>query len=174
MLISLPRTLCRVVTQELLRRPLRRTGEGSARAICRNGVRLHDPIDSHPKMSTCEQVLAPRPPGRAGEGFAPAKLLAEVPLAQSGAAFSGSARAAAIAVGTLDTPTKDFVRPLPKQVQERLGFKVLNPHILMLVLASSATAARRLDSLARAAAVAVGRLETPSKDSVQPLPKQAT
>lgn len=35
---------------------------------------------------------------------------------QSGAAFSGSARAAAIAVGTLDTPAKEFVRPFPKQV----------------------------------------------------------
>jgi hypothetical protein len=114
------------------------------------------------------QVLAPRPPGRAGDGFAPAKKLAEVSLAQvslvsalslqlldptsrllavrcqhsmywrrsycthhlevsfkaqtsgaalqSGAAFSGSAKAAAIAVGALDTPAKEFVRPFPKQV----------------------------------------------------------
>ena len=120
-------------------------------------------------------MLAPRPPGRSGDGFAPAKQLAEISLAQvvlvfglslaeaiaicsclaqylqlsaggrqrmhafrrtgrqqvalsvrghdgpvpamqSGAAFSGSARAAAIAVGTLDTPAKEFVRPFPKQV----------------------------------------------------------
>ncbi len=40
-------------------------------------------------------------------------------LAQAGAAFSGSAKAAAIAVGTLDTPAKEFVRPFPKQVDRK-------------------------------------------------------
>jgi hypothetical protein len=53
-----------------------------------------------------------------------------VPAMQSGAAFSGSARAAAIAVGTLDTPAKEFVRPFPKQVSTCNAFlRPLQSHV---------------------------------------------
>lgn len=96
-------------------------------------------------------MLAPRAPGRAGDGFAPAKELAEVSLAQAGAAFSGSAKAAAIAVGTLDTPAKEFVRPFPKQV---------GGHLL------------RSNQEPQSAAIAVGTPDTPAKEIAQPHPKQ--
>ena len=54
--------------------------------------------------------------GGAGAGFMKAPVLAEVSLAQGGAAFSGSPRAVALAAGTLDPAPKELVRSLTKQV----------------------------------------------------------
>lgn len=61
------------------------------------------------------QVLAPRPPGRPGEGFAPAKALLQVDLAQWSKAGI-SATAASIAAGTIDAPAQELVRAFKKQV----------------------------------------------------------
>jgi len=65
------------------------------------------------------QVLSPvSAPGAGGSGagFMKAPVLAEVSLAQGGAAFSGSPRAVALAAGTLDPAPKELVRSLTKQV----------------------------------------------------------
>lgn len=76
-------------------------------------------------MKWSSQVLQPRPPGRPGDGFAPAKVLIEVPLAMSTAQSGGSAKAAAIAAGTIDTPPGgELVRPFYKQVCRISGFTV--------------------------------------------------
>lgn len=69
-------------------------------------------------------------------------------LAQAGAAFSGSAKAAAIAVGTLDTPAKEFVRPFPKQVDRK---PCSGAHCV--------GAPRRIASPVRRAVTAIGSLQ---------------
>lgn len=63
------------------------------------------------------QVLGPRRPGHAGEGFAKAALLAEVSLAPDGPAEAAAAhRAVALASGFLDPKRDELVRALRKQV----------------------------------------------------------
>ncbi|KAK9916603.1 hypothetical protein WJX75_004756 [Coccomyxa subellipsoidea] len=63
------------------------------------------------------QVLGPRRPGHAGEGFAKAKLLAEVSLAPYGPnEVLSSHRAVALASGYLDPKRNELVRALRKQV----------------------------------------------------------
>ncbi len=63
------------------------------------------------------QVLGPRRPGHAGEGFAKAALLAEMSLAPDGPAEAATAhRAVAIAAGFLDPKRDELVRALRKQV----------------------------------------------------------
>jgi hypothetical protein len=64
------------------------------------------------------QVLGPRRPGHAGEGFAKAKLLAEVSLAPYGPnEVLSSHRAVALASGYLDPKRNELVRALRKQVR---------------------------------------------------------
>ena len=55
-------------------------------------------------------------PGGPGAGFQKAPVMAEVSLAQGGAAFSGSPRAVALAASTLDPMPKELVRSMNKQV----------------------------------------------------------
>ena len=61
-------------------------------------------------------MLSPREAGGAGAGFAKATLIAEVGLAQSGAAFSGSPKGASLAAGYLDPLPTELVRTPNKQV----------------------------------------------------------
>ncbi len=62
------------------------------------------------------QVLGPRRPGHAGEGFAKAALLAEVSLAPDGPNEALSMhRAVALAAGYLDPKRDELVRALRKQ-----------------------------------------------------------
>ena len=75
------------------------------------------------------QVLSPREAGGAGAGFAKAALIAEVGLAQSGAAFSGSPKAASLAAGYLEPLPTELVRTPNKQVGPADGLK---PHACRL------------------------------------------
>lgn len=61
-------------------------------------------------------MLSPREAGGAGAGFAKAPVIAQVALAQGGAAFSGSPRAAALAAGYLDPLPAELVRTPNKMV----------------------------------------------------------
>lgn len=73
------------------------------------------------------QVIAPRPPGRPGDGFAPSKVLLEVDLAQLSSQNGVSASAAVIAAGTLDTPAKELVRSFRKQVRNTAQVALARP-----------------------------------------------
>ncbi len=90
-----------------------RSGKGSRACPCQKAKQLRQ----HFVRRT--QVLSPvaaAGAGGAGAGFMKAPVLAEVSLAQGGAAFSGSPRAVALAAGTLDPAPKELVRSLTKQV----------------------------------------------------------
>jgi hypothetical protein len=63
------------------------------------------------------QVLGPRRPGHAGEGFAKAALLAEVSLRPEGPNEAPAGhRAVALGAGYLDPKREELVRALRKQV----------------------------------------------------------
>ena len=68
------------------------------------------------------QVLAPRRPGHAGDGFAKAALLADVSLMPAGPNEAPAGhRAVALATGYLDPKHEELVLALRKQVSCRLG-----------------------------------------------------
>ena len=75
----------------------------------------------HTKAPFHLQVLSPREAGGAGAGFAKAALIAQVELAQAGAAFSGSPKGAALAAGYLDLLPTELVRTPNKQVGVMTG-----------------------------------------------------
>ena len=80
---------------------------------------IDGPENTTSRHEPSKQVLSPvsaAGPGGPGAGFMKAPVLAEVSLAQGGAAFSGSPRAVALAAGTLDPTPKELVRSMTKQV----------------------------------------------------------
>lgn len=62
------------------------------------------------------QLLKPQPPGRAGEGFAPATVVAQVSLLTNKISMGMDRRPVALAAGFLDPEPREKVRPLRKQV----------------------------------------------------------
>ncbi|KAI8476096.1 MAG: hypothetical protein J3K34DRAFT_285487 [Monoraphidium minutum] len=62
------------------------------------------------------QLIKPQPPGRAGEGFAPAEVLAQVSLLPGKISIGLDRHPVALAAGYLDPEPREKVRPPRKQV----------------------------------------------------------